>query len=53
MINIDFLNNQTKFETSEFEIIINKVAEEVLRVHNITKNIEISVGLWYVIIMIK
>ena len=43
MLNIDFLNNQTKFETSEFEIIINKVAEEVLRVHNITKNIEISV----------
>ena len=43
MINIDFLNNQSEFETSDFEKIINKVAEEVLRVHNITKNVEISV----------
>lgn len=43
MINIDFLNNQSEFETNNFENIICKVAEEVLLIHNVTKNVEISV----------
>lgn len=43
MINIDFLDNQSEFETYGFEQIVKKVVAEVLDIHNITKNVEISV----------
>ena len=43
MINIDFLDNQTEFKTNDFKQIVNKVVTEVLNIHNISKDAEISV----------
>ena len=43
MINIDFLNNQNEFSTLQFEDIVKTVVEEALSVHDIKKDVEISV----------
>lgn len=43
MINIDFLNNQSAFKTGDFEQIAKKIVAETLNIHNITKDVEISV----------
>ncbi len=43
MINIDYLNNQSEFDTKEFEQIVEKIIGETLSVHKIAKNVEISV----------
>ena len=43
MTKIEYMDNQTEIDTSEFESIINKVVHEVLRFHNVSKDVEISV----------